>query len=429
MSAMAEAKQDVIHADELPDLLAASGVRLIVRELELAPETMVEWGHLEPVDGSFRFVVPLLRRWIVRNRPLRRVKEELDRVDPLAETLYRAGQAFYTMQRVDEAQSQLRQALRINPNHLKAHLLLGRILLEAGETSEAVQVLEEAYAYDERAARADLVRALLARAEGEPEADQRQTYERVLHIDARQVVALERVEHLRRLQREREIAEETAEITRLLKEEEWAAAAAGATDLGTRYPDSDWASLLEQAQSRRALDDQYREAIACVEQGEKERGQRLLADVIARQPDYKESARFLMLATRGVDIEVLTRQVATLERTRHPLQDKAQREALIRRAESALRQHFPNGATPQDWPSVITELLSALESRAARPRRPRDTVAASPPPPKPATPREVIKALARSQPDSGLLKCPYCSQDVKPVHLVQHYDKVHAKES
>lgn len=44
MSAMAEAGDVTISHDELIRILRNSGVRLIVRELELAPETLVNWG-------------------------------------------------------------------------------------------------------------------------------------------------------------------------------------------------------------------------------------------------------------------------------------------------------------------------------------------------------------------------------------------------
>ncbi|MGD9094209.1 MAG: ATP-binding protein, partial [Anaerolineales bacterium] len=75
-AAMAESDEEVISQDEMVKILRSSGVRLIVRELELAPETLVEWEVLEQVDGGYRFMVPLLRRWVEKNRPLSRVKDE-----------------------------------------------------------------------------------------------------------------------------------------------------------------------------------------------------------------------------------------------------------------------------------------------------------------------------------------------------------------
>ena len=142
MAAMSEVKTAVISQDAIEEVLNRSGVRLVVRELKLAPATLVEWELLKPVEGGFCFAVPLLREWVRSNRPLMRTKEELDRLDPLAENLFRAGQSFYSMSKPAEAAAQLRQALTVNPNHLKSRLLLGRVLLEqggAGPVQESVQ--------------------------------------------------------------------------------------------------------------------------------------------------------------------------------------------------------------------------------------------------------------------------------------------------
>ena len=148
MAAMAEAKAETISPEDIEEILNRSGVRLVVRELKLAPATLVDWELVRPVNGGYRVTVPLLRQWVRSNRPLTRTKEELDRLDPLAENLYRAGQSFYGLNQQLEASQQLRQALTVNPNHLKSRLLLGRILLEQGKTEsiqESVQILEEAY--------------------------------------------------------------------------------------------------------------------------------------------------------------------------------------------------------------------------------------------------------------------------------------------
>jgi len=113
-------------------------------------------------------------------------------LDPLAEELFQTAQRFYDREQLADAETQLRLALRINPNHLKARLLLGRVLLEDGHVAEAVANLEEAHRLDEGVARADLVRALLATADGRTEAEQLATYERILGVDPSQPVAGER---------------------------------------------------------------------------------------------------------------------------------------------------------------------------------------------------------------------------------------------
>ncbi len=194
VAAMAEIKDEVITQEKLIETLNQSGVRLVARELEFAPETLIDWEVLIKADGGYRFAVPLLRRWVLTNRPLRRVKDELDRLDPLADTLFQAGQGFYNNNDSETAEQQLRQALNINPNHLKARLLLGRILLEKGRLAESVDVFEIAYQYD-GAARADYVKSLLALAESQPQDETAQfaAYERILKIQPDQPLAAERI--------------------------------------------------------------------------------------------------------------------------------------------------------------------------------------------------------------------------------------------
>lgn len=51
---------------------------LILRELELAPDTLIKWDLLRATsEGTgYRFAIPLLKHWLARNKPLKRVKME-----------------------------------------------------------------------------------------------------------------------------------------------------------------------------------------------------------------------------------------------------------------------------------------------------------------------------------------------------------------
>jgi tetratricopeptide (TPR) repeat protein len=195
VAAMADVKDEIITQDKLIETLNQSGVRLVARELEFAPETLIDWEVLIEAEGAYRFAVPLLRRWVLANRPLRRVKEELDRLNPLADGLYQTGYGFYDKDNpdLDIAEQQLRLALNINPNHLKARLLLGQILLEKGDLAKSVDMFDAAYRYDERAARADLIKSLLALADTQDENLQIFTYERILKIQSNQPLANEKI--------------------------------------------------------------------------------------------------------------------------------------------------------------------------------------------------------------------------------------------
>ena len=106
------------------------------------PRTLQDWDLIEPANGGYRFRVELLRRWIAEYKPLNKVQEELDHIEPVADSLYKAAQKLYTNHRFDEALSPLRQAVTFNPNHVGANLLLADILLVKGEPKKAYQILE-----------------------------------------------------------------------------------------------------------------------------------------------------------------------------------------------------------------------------------------------------------------------------------------------
>src|SRR6266511_3009935 len=193
-------EQSVVSEEQLMQLLQSQGIRILTGELELAPRTLVEWEMLRNVDGGYRFFIELMRRWVSISKPLPRVRDELDHIVPLAETLFRSAEAFYRQRDLENAQNQLRQALRVNPNHLKARLMVAQVLLEQNRLEEALVDLEEAYRYGEEQARYALVHGLLMRGEAlEQESnddDALLIYERALVVSPREAVARERREEI-----------------------------------------------------------------------------------------------------------------------------------------------------------------------------------------------------------------------------------------
>src|SRR5262249_47567915 len=81
-AAVAEATREVakVSKDELLEILQRHGIRILTRELEIAPETLVEWEMLRATDGGYVILIDLMRRWISSRKPLPRVKDELDRI-------------------------------------------------------------------------------------------------------------------------------------------------------------------------------------------------------------------------------------------------------------------------------------------------------------------------------------------------------------
>jgi len=134
-SAIAGATADkaLITEDELTTILQHHGIRILIRELELAPKTLIDWEMLRRAEGGYSSFIELMRRWVAERKPFPKVKDELDHVNPIADQQYQLGHTYYRLGKLAEAITPLQAALQANPNHLKARLLLGDALPGTGE--------------------------------------------------------------------------------------------------------------------------------------------------------------------------------------------------------------------------------------------------------------------------------------------------------
>jgi tetratricopeptide (TPR) repeat protein len=159
-SALAGAGAKAISEAQLKMILKNSGVRMMGQSLQNAPRTLQDWDLIEPANGGYRFRVELLRRWIAEYKPLSKVQEELDHIEPVADSLYKAAQKLYTNHRFDEALTILQQAVNFNSNHVGANLLLADILLVKGKPKKAYQILERLHTLQDN----NVIREKLAQA-------------------------------------------------------------------------------------------------------------------------------------------------------------------------------------------------------------------------------------------------------------------------
>ncbi len=189
LSAMAAAGKSQIQRGALQ----YRGAGKFRRELEMAPESLLKRDLLRRSSSGYRFAIPLLQRWIMENKPVGRVRADLENERPQAETLFREGKNSFAAGDLNDSEMRLRHALAINPSHVRARLLLGRIHLSHGNPAEAVSVIESAYGSDPKMARADLLTALLALAEVQPDSDEQwRTLNRAARVDPHQPLVRER---------------------------------------------------------------------------------------------------------------------------------------------------------------------------------------------------------------------------------------------
>ncbi|MCA9951699.1 MAG: SUMF1/EgtB/PvdO family nonheme iron enzyme, partial [Anaerolineales bacterium] len=310
MAAIAEAESTIITQEELVGILNRSGVRLIVAQLELAPETLEAWGLLVQTDGGYRFAVPLLRHWVRKNRPLNRVKEELDRLEPAADNLFQIGQFYYSQGNLDEAQNQLQRALEINPNHLKAQLLLGQVFLDKDQTEMAVETLQAAYDYDRRASRAVLVTALLKMAETQSdESEQLITYNHILEIAPGNTVAENKKVEIHTQQWQAKLVSQATKAIQSEGIEDWFTAAKIYTELEQGFPQEDtWSIQRKHAETQLELQQKYNQALGALETGDTTSAQALLLAIMSVQPNYKDAPRYYLQATEDIDVTALQQQ-------------------------------------------------------------------------------------------------------------------------
>ncbi|MFB0536141.1 MAG: tetratricopeptide repeat protein [Anaerolineae bacterium] len=157
----------VATQDNIRDILRRNRVQLLGPELTRAPDTLInKWGWLEPTEEGYKFVVELLRRWIIKEHSLEETKRELELVSPRASLLYDVARSAHLVDNDPGAAIHYyREALAINPYHSGAQLGLAQVLFEQGKMREAIAEYEKAYSLDETSARDGLVKARLALAE------------------------------------------------------------------------------------------------------------------------------------------------------------------------------------------------------------------------------------------------------------------------
>lgn len=164
-AALAEISDEdkAISEDKVINVLEEHAARLRRREVELAPQDLITRHVLEKTQNrEYIFAIELFRRWVKQKRSLKDVVDEIDNVNPLAKQLFDLGQAYHNRREWSDAARYFTDALKQEPSHFRANLLLGETFLSMGQTEDAVRQLEIAYLIDSFEAQYPLARALMA---------------------------------------------------------------------------------------------------------------------------------------------------------------------------------------------------------------------------------------------------------------------------
>jgi len=401
-AALAQAGPRVVNEDELAYILREGGVRIVIRELQSAPQLLQDWDILEPADGGYRFRVELLRRWIVDYRPLKRVQEELDHIQPVAESLYQAALGMYQSGAMPEAEEFLRRAVGLNPSHIRATLLLVEILIANANLTEARTLLENLLEYNPGAVRPRLIQVYLQQAAAAPQDQTRlDLYEAVLNLDAQHPEAMRgkravwqaraeaarkkgdlraareafaqagmpaEAEKIERELRERDIATQLRKIEALENKHDFDAAHRFAQQVAEQYLEAPhWPPLLARLEAKKRLAGLYRQALGALEQKQFAEAQKYLAEVVHLQPDYEDAARYLQLAVVGDDVE------------------RARKEQAYWQSRVAALQPAPPPRAETTSEKTLAEVLASKpEAKPTTPKKTSPTASAPEPETKPA---------------------------------------------
>jgi len=306
-SALAESGPGIINQEKLEECLQESGVRILIGELQDAPRILEEWDLIQPEENGYKIRVEILRQWLVQRKPLARVQDEIDRILPVADSLFQAAYGLYQSGQLDDAIPLLEKSVNLNPNHLKANMLLAELNMAQGNFNEALKLLTTLYKYNPIQARPRLVQVLIHKSKEEKNEDKRITiYEEIIRIDSHNSQIINEYQNL--LEKKGDIAYKSSKFD----------------DALDYYNKSNAYKKIEKVKGRIRIIKLYNDAIAALNNNNKQKSQKLFVKVLSIEPTFKEATRFMHLAVTGIDVlkvkngyEDLTKKIKKIQENSH----------------------------------------------------------------------------------------------------------------
>jgi ABC-type amino acid transport substrate-binding protein len=309
-------------------LLHNSEVPVGCLKMPYALRLLQEWDLIELVKGCYRFRVELLRRWIAKNKPLSFLLEECEQVKKQTDIReqtdihYETASRLYNTGHPEEAIKYLSKAVLLEPYHKDANQLLAKILIQDKQSEEARQVLERLYEEQPDAACDSLISVLLDLARSserehgqQAEEEQLKFYQRILEINAKHPEAKDRWQNIWQRRGNKELG--------VVMDEDFEQALVQASDNALdnaleKYREGELhekIKKIEMEQHRRTmLAGWYQQAKVALRNGDKQKAEQLLIQVINAKPNYEEAAKYLKLAVTDSLMTRLTLFLAALDR-------------------------------------------------------------------------------------------------------------------
>lgn len=131
--------------EDVVRILQQCGVRLSSDEVSKALQGLKTREIIMTV-GSYAFTVDLVRIWLREHKRMEWVKEELDKINPIARSIVEIAKYYQGQGNLERAIKEYRNALEIDSHHVEAHLGLAVLYTKQGKLLEAIQEYEQALA-------------------------------------------------------------------------------------------------------------------------------------------------------------------------------------------------------------------------------------------------------------------------------------------
>jgi tetratricopeptide (TPR) repeat protein/photosystem II stability/assembly factor-like uncharacterized protein len=194
----------------LLDFLHKQRVRFIDPDLNSA---LLHLREKDVLTQDNHFVIQLLQMWLVKNRPLEQVRDELTEVNPIANRYIEIGLEFKDTRQYERAIENFQEALTVDADNIQAQTNIALVYLDQKAYDKAVNEFEKALKMDEEdvASRSGLCEAHLALgnlslAKGRIK-DAVTSYQRVLAINAEHTEARQRMAEINKQRAEKSLVD------------------------------------------------------------------------------------------------------------------------------------------------------------------------------------------------------------------------------